>query len=81
MGKKYLDTKQNTVEASVLDVWVNAAEEQEAINDAARMFVDDTMGEQMAGWKPSSEQEAEYKKRKKREDEEEKKKEIDETIT
>ena len=48
MGKKYLDTKQNTVEASVLDVWVNAAEEQEAINDAARMFVDDTIDEQPA---------------------------------
>ena len=75
MGKKYLDTKQNTIEAAVLDVWVDAAEEQKAIRSAARMVVDDTMGEQMAGWKPSSEQEAEYKKRKKREDKEEKKKE------
>ena len=40
MGKKYLDTKQNTVEASILDVWVKSSEEQEAIHDAARMFVE-----------------------------------------
>ena len=39
MGKKYLDTKQNTIEAAVLDVWVDAAEEQKAIHDAAKMIV------------------------------------------
>ena len=45
MGKKYLDTKQNTIEAAVLDVWVDAAEEQEAIQSAARMVVNDTIRE------------------------------------
>jgi len=39
MGKKYLDTKQNTIEASVLDVWAKSSEEQEAIRNAAEMFV------------------------------------------
>ena len=39
MGKKYLDTKQSTIEAAVLDVWVDAAEEQKAIQSAARMVV------------------------------------------
>ena len=39
MGKKYLDTKQNTIEASVLDVWTKSSEEQEAIRNAAEMFV------------------------------------------
>ena len=48
MGKKYLDTKQNTVEASVLDIWAKSSEEQEAIRNAARMFVDDTIDEQPA---------------------------------
>ena len=45
MGKKYLDTKQDTIEAAVLDVWVDAAEEQKAIQSAARMVVDDTIAE------------------------------------
>ena len=39
MGKKYLDTKQNTIEASVLDVWTKSSEEQEAIRNAAEMVV------------------------------------------
>ena len=39
MGKKYLDTKQDTIEAAVLDVWVDSAEEQEAIQSAARMII------------------------------------------
>jgi hypothetical protein len=39
MGKKYLDTKQSTIEASVLDVWADSAEEQKAIRSAARMVV------------------------------------------
>ena len=45
MGKKYLDTKQSTIEAAVLDVWVDAAEEQKAIRSAARMIVGDTIDE------------------------------------
>ena len=39
MGKKYLDTKQDTIEAAGLDVWVDSAEEQEAIQSAARMII------------------------------------------
>jgi len=59
MGKKYLDTKQSTIEASVLDVWVDAADEREAIKDAARMFVGGAEFEEQAKYKtsPDSEQE------------------------
>ena len=39
MAKKYLDTKQSTIEASVLDVWTKSSEEQEAIRNAAEMMV------------------------------------------
>ena len=49
MGKKYLDTKQSTIEAAVLDVWVDAAEEQKAIQSAARMVVNDTIRENGGG--------------------------------
>ena len=42
MGKKYLDTKQSTIEASVLDVWAKSSEEQEAIRNAAEMMVQET---------------------------------------
>jgi len=34
MGKKYLDTKENSLESSILGVWKQAAEENEEINDA-----------------------------------------------
>ena len=34
MGKKYLDTKQNSLESSILGVWQQAAEDSEEINDA-----------------------------------------------
>ena len=37
MGKKYLDTKNNSLESSVLGVWETAIEEGEAIRDAAQM--------------------------------------------
>ena len=62
MGKKYLDTKQDTIEAAVLDVWVDAAEEQEAIQSAARMVVDDTMGEQLMGPKARAAKQANWEK-------------------
>ena len=35
MGKKYLDTKQNTLEAAVLQVWQVAAEEMDPVNPKA----------------------------------------------
>ena len=73
MGKKYLDTKQDTIEAAVLDVWVDAAEEQEAIQSAARMVVDDTMGEQLMGPKATAAAQKKWEEdRKKREDEKKK---------
>ena len=34
MGKKYLDTKENSLESSILGVWKQAAEDSEEINDA-----------------------------------------------
>ena len=37
MGKKYLDTKKDSLESSVLGVWKTAIEEGEAIRDAAQM--------------------------------------------
>ena len=37
MGKKYLETKNNSLESSVLGVWKTAIEEGEAIRDAAQM--------------------------------------------
>ena len=37
MGKKYLETKKDTLESSVLGVWKAAIEEGEAIRDAAQM--------------------------------------------
>ena len=37
MGKKYLDTKKDSLESSVLGVWKTAIEEGEAIKDAAQM--------------------------------------------
>ena len=42
MGKKYLDTKQNTLEAAVLQVWQVAAEEMDPVNPkaAAKKFRD-----------------------------------------
>ena len=42
MGKKYLDTKQNTLEAAVLQVWQVAAEEMDPVNPkaAAKKFKD-----------------------------------------
>ena len=42
MGKKYLDTKQNTLEAAVLKVWQVAAEEMDPVNPkaAAKKFKD-----------------------------------------
>ena len=68
MGKKYLDTKQSTIEASVLDVWADSAEEQKAIRSAARMVVDDTMGEQLMGPKATAAAQKKWEKdRKKRE--------------
>ena len=74
MAKKYLDTKQSTIEAAVLDVWNNAAEEQEAIHDAARMFVDDTMGEQLMG--PKATAAAQKKWEKKQDNEKDKEEEV-----
>ena len=38
MGKKYLETKKDTLESSVLGVWKVAIEEGEAIKDAAQMI-------------------------------------------
>ena len=35
MGKKYLDTKQNTLEAAVMKVWQVAAEEMDPVNPKA----------------------------------------------
>ena len=42
MGKKYLDTKQNTLEAAVMKVWQVAAEEMDPVNPkaAAKKFKD-----------------------------------------
>ena len=37
MSKKYLGTKNNSLESSVLGVWKTAIEEGEAIRDAAQM--------------------------------------------
>ena len=37
MSKKYLGTKNNSLESSVLGVWETAIEEGEAIRDAAQM--------------------------------------------
>jgi len=37
MGNKYLDTKKDSLESSVLGVWKTAIEEGEAIRDAAQM--------------------------------------------
>ena len=37
MGKKYLETKNNSLESSVLGVWKTAAGEGESIRDAAQM--------------------------------------------
>ena len=34
MGKKYLDTKENSLESSIMGVWKQAAEDSEEINDA-----------------------------------------------
>ena len=51
MGKKYLDTKQSTIEASVLDVWTKSSEEQEAIRNAAEMVVQEKISDsQSEGW-------------------------------
>ena len=38
MGKKYLETKKDSLESSVLGVWKAAIEEGEAIKDAAQMI-------------------------------------------
>ena len=38
MGKKYLETKKDSLESSVLGVWKTAIEEGEAIKDAAQMI-------------------------------------------
>ena len=38
MGKKYLETKKDTLESSILGVWKTAIEEGEAIKDAAQMI-------------------------------------------
>ena len=43
MGKKYLDTKQNTIEASILDVWAMSSEEQKAIRNAAKMIAQEQL--------------------------------------
>jgi len=69
MGKKYLDTKQSTIEAAVLDVWVDAAEEQKAIRSAARMFVDAEFEEDVEAPEPppkeaSDSQQAKWLKKK-----------------
>ena len=51
MGKKYLDTKQSTIEAAVLDVWAKSSEEQEAIRNAAEMMVQEKISDsQSEGW-------------------------------
>ena len=51
MGKKYLDTKQSTIEASVLDIWAKSSEEQEAIRNAAEMVVQEKISDsQSEGW-------------------------------
>ena len=63
MGKKYLDTKQNTIEAAVLDVWVDSAEEQKAIRSAARMVVGAPEFEEQVKQSPDSEQEKWRKKK------------------
>ena len=49
MGKKYLDTKKSTIEASVLDIWAKSSEEQEAIRNAAEMMVQEKK-ERKKGW-------------------------------
>ena len=50
MGKKYLDTKQNSIEASVLNVWAKSSEEQEAIRNAAKLFAQEKMDTKSEGW-------------------------------
>ena len=51
MGKKYLDTKKSTIEASVLDIWAKSSEEQEAIRNAAEMMVQEKISDsQSEGW-------------------------------
>ena len=42
MGKKYLETKKDSLESSVLGVWKTAIEEGEAIRDAAQMTKKET---------------------------------------
>ena len=78
MGKKYLDTKQSTIEAAVLDVWVDAAEEQKAIRSAARMIVDDTIDEQGFGGLKTSRQQYDEREAKRKERAAAKKKEEEE---
>jgi len=53
MGKKYLDTKNNSLESSVLGVWETAIEEGEAIRDAAQMTKEVTKEEVELKEKPS----------------------------
>jgi len=53
MGKKYLDTKNNSLESSVLGVWKTAIEEGEAIRDAAQMTKEVTKEEVELKEKPA----------------------------
>ena len=53
MGKKYLDTKNNSLESSVLGVWETAIEEGEAIRDAAQMTKEVTKEEVELKEKPA----------------------------
>ena len=45
MGKKYLETKKDSLESSVLGIWKAAIEEGEAIKDAAQMTKKETKEE------------------------------------
>ena len=49
MGKKYLETKKDSLESSVLGVWKTAIEEGEAIKDAAQMTKEEVEIDEASG--------------------------------
>ena len=73
MGKKYLETKKDSLESSVLGVWKDAIEEGEAIRDAAQMTKKETKLDE--GELPPALKKAIDAKKKDKDDDEEVKKE------
>jgi hypothetical protein len=49
MDKKYLETKKDSLESSVLGVWKTAIEEGEAIRDAAQMTKEEVEIDEASG--------------------------------